>query len=94
MIPSIGRIVHFHNEVAVDPNKKDSKTEIRTFPAIIIEVKNDTALVKNGDDIETIPTLMVGLQLFGTYCNAMSLSFYFPYSETPKAGHWSWPPKI
>ena len=47
-------------------------------PAIVVKVLNE----------ETMECQLVVFNPNGQYFNPT------PYSETPKPGHWSWPPKI
>lgn len=93
--PSIGRIVHYHHETPVGL-RKEPVMVLKTFPAIITDVKDSTALVQNEPGIAMMPTIEVGLQIFGCYYgqDPMPARESYPYSETPKAGHWSWPPRV
>lgn len=65
--PTVGRIVHYHNEVNPNP-----------LAAIV------TYVFKNPADG------MCGLHVFGTEESDRN---GVPFSETPKPGHWSWPPR-
>jgi hypothetical protein len=74
MIPTIGRIVHYHSYGTPGG-------EYKPLPraAVVTEI-SDTDETK------------VGLCVF----NPTGLFFNreVPFSETPKPGHWNWPPRL
>lgn len=94
MKPSIGRIVHFHREI-VDPS---GKSELRTYPAIIITTIWATPYPDAGVEPDKVLSAKVDLEVFGCkkYGTRNDESPWWtavPYSPDPKDGHWSWPLK-
>lgn len=83
MTPSVGRIVHFYPDVAGTPNEP--------LPAIITRVRwNEQSLGLLRVRIK----LMYDGSVRGAlqYCEGAILEP--PYSDEPKAGHWTWPPRV
>ena len=66
--PSVGRIVHYHDETPFAP----------PLAAIVTAV---------------ITTHTVALTVFDTDRPSYNVA-RVPASETPKAGHWCWPPRV
>lgn len=75
--PSIGRIVHY-TRLGTGINGQPGNYEGETVPAII------TALFEDG---------AVALKIFYYYVEDPWHTDAYPYSETPKPGHWTWPPR-
>lgn len=77
MQPSIGRIVHY--QAYGSPNG-EHKSEPRA--AVITQVlTTETGAI----------TTEVGLAILNP--TGMFFNPIVPYSETPKPGHWNWPPR-
>lgn len=79
MKPSIGRIVHYHSYGT--PNG-EYLPEVRA--AIVTEVQE----FENSDGVEFYVGLCV-LNPTGMFFNRA-----VKFSEEPKPGHWSWPPRV
>lgn len=94
MKPTRGRIVDFYRS---HPSALQSQPDhLETFPALIIEAdlkrpREDLEgkMVPWPDDEEN--SYLVRLHVFGRNDDAKS---YATYSDTPKAGTWSWPEYI
>jgi hypothetical protein len=88
MKPSIGRIVHYQ---AFGTPKGEYPSVPRA--AVITQVWEQTALVGGDDDESEEATLTgeVGLAILNP--TGMFFQPKVPYSETPKPGHWNWPPR-
>lgn len=100
--PTVGRIVHFHAGHEITDTIRQ-----RTYPsnypvdqplaAIITEVNPnlDTLLAVKQSAHPEKPTGIVRLDV--RYPGAEDLrphyGPFYPYSETPKPGHWTWPPR-
>ncbi|WP_280420645.1 hypothetical protein [Nocardia carnea] len=81
MKPSVGRIVHFQTY-----GTPGGEHQPETLAAIVTKVKNcDPELGKPDCPHAT-------LHVF--YPNGTSDKADVPYSEDPKPGHWSWPPRV
>ncbi|AXK88837.1 hypothetical protein SAMN05421776_108232 [Nocardia farcinica] len=78
--PSIGRIVHFQTYGTPGGEHASEPTA-----AIITGVHDH-------DGTSQHPETRV--DLFVIYPNGTSHKRAVPFSETPKAGHWSWPPRV
>ena len=65
--PSVGRIVHYHDGTAADPQ-----------PAIVTAVNGTHAVDLTVFHVDRVPYRVGPV----------------PASETPKAGHWCWPPRV
>lgn len=78
--PTIGRIVHYHS---YGTPGGEYLPEPRA--AIITVVCEDTP------DLADPEVLHVGLAVLNP--TGMFFNQLVPYSETPKAGHWTWPPR-
>lgn len=76
--PSIGRIVHYHS---YGTPGGEFKPEPRA--AVITEVKTVSAYPQ--------PVEVVGLAVLNP--TGMFFNTGVHYSEEPKPGHWSWPPR-
>lgn len=79
--PSVGRVVHY--QAHGSPNG-----EHKSLPraAIITET------VAENPDLETLGPMTVSVCVLnptGQYFNRLT-----PFSETPKSGHWNWPPRV
>lgn len=92
--PTIGRIVHYWHNIGgtlrTDTGYKQVQEELKCFPAIITDVRT-----RSGRDAEMKPVevVEVSLHIFGAVSGPGSYDATIPYSETPQAGHWCWPPK-
>lgn len=79
MKPSIGRIVHYQAYgTPVDPSGK-AAYKPEPRAAIVTEVCDDS-------------NEAVGLAVLTP--QGMFFNRSVPYSEEPKPGHWSWPPRV
>lgn len=82
--PSIGRIVHYTNL-----GDADGKYPPSTQAALITAVHEAPA----GTPVESAPSgLIVDLHIF--YRTGQFDMQAVPFSETPKRGHWNWPPRV
>lgn len=82
MIPTIGRIVHFHPIVArEEPDPDASPLPLITYAAIVTDVRGTSEAPE------------VHLQIFPPGCESWHCS-YATYSEEPTAGCWNWPPRV
>ena len=79
--PSIGRIVHYHSYGSPGG---EFKPEPRA--AVITEVGH------NGISYNFEATGEGGLAVLNP--TGMFFNRNVPYSEIPKPGHWSWPPRV
>lgn len=77
--PSVGRVVHYQSHGS--PNGQH-KSEPRA--AIITRTYPDTAF----------PSDPVTVDLCVLNPTGMYFDHRTPFSETPKAGHWNWPPRV
>lgn len=97
MKPTIGRIVHYFlpENYGYPPEIVRKKPlKLRTYAAIISGINETSALIDKGKDVASEKALEVCLVVFGlTSGNRDVISQTVPYSDSPKAGHWSWPPK-
>lgn len=90
MQPTVGRIVHYkHSE--------EQGVVVPSFPraAIITQVWGQTALLGGWEpgDVEPVAEFKGEVGLAVVNPSGMSFVPRVPYSEEPKPGHWSWPPK-
>ncbi len=76
--PSVGRIVHYHSY-----GTPGGEYEPLPRAAIITEV--------GGSDPRVEVSGVVGLCVLNP--TGQFLNRDVPYSETPKSGHWNWPPR-
>lgn len=79
--PSVGRIVHYHDGTAADPQA-----------AIITSVPEDLMVSKRWPTI--IGNGIVSLTVFSADRTAPYSIEPVPYSEEPKAGCWNYPPHV
>ena len=79
--PSVGRVVHYQSHGS--PNGQH-KSEPRA--AIITAVYEVPSIPGEGP---WFATDLCVLNPTGMYFDRAT-----PYSETPKAGHWNWPPRV
>jgi len=78
MTPTIGRIVHFHPQVAsVDVDPDTSPLPVLTYAAIVVGVSDGGEIV-----LLVLPPLAEPW-----HCT------YAKFSETPESGCWTWPPR-
>ena len=84
MKPTIGRIVHFHAWRGGPP---DGDPALDTYAGIIVAIRS----YLNAATGEMMPSTDVDLCTLGP--NSVYHNHAVPFSETPKAGHWSWPPR-
>lgn len=81
--PSVGRIVHYHRLEVADGQPNGP------FAAIITAVEPMPYLAAVRPD----HTDSISATVF--YPGSMpSPNPFIPFSETPKPGHWSWPPTV
>lgn len=76
--PSIGRVVHYHSYGT--PN---GEYQPRPRAAMITDVAVDGAGVVNE---------RVSLAVFNP--TGLFFDVAVPYSDEPKPGHWTWPPRV
>lgn len=79
--PSVGRIVHYHDGTAADPQA-----------AIIIAVHSAERAAERWPDLTA--SHLVSLTVFAADRTAPYSIEPIPYSEEPKAGHWNYPPRV
>lgn len=79
--PSVGRIVHYHDGTAVDPQA-----------AIIIAVHEALMVGKRWPT--HIGYHLVSLTVFAVDRPSPYSIEPVPYSEDPKPGHWNYPPRV
>jgi hypothetical protein len=79
--PSVGRIVHYHDSTAVAPQA-----------AIIIGVHSPDDVARRWPTMAADISGLVCLHVFPADRAPHGLD-PIPYSEMPKPGHWSWPPR-
>lgn len=76
--PTIGRIVHF-----VPPSENVGPKSVKLVAAIVTNV--------HGADVPVTGEHHCDLATFGP--NSLYFQHMVPWSEEPKPGHWSWPPR-
>ncbi len=81
--PSIGRIVHF-----APPSDCVGPKSPTVYPAFITQV-NEVGPLPEGCGTDQVDT--VELTTFGP--NSVYFQHKVPFSEEPKPGFWSWPPR-
>ncbi len=79
--PSVGRIVHYHDSTAADPQA-----------AIIIAVHDNATTAKRWPNVDGYH--LVSLTVFAADRQAPYSIEPVPYSEEAKAGHWTYPPRV
>lgn len=79
--PSVGRIVHYHDGTAADPQA----AIIIAVPCALMVSKRWPTLLGEG---------IVALTVFAVDRAAPRTIEPVPYSEEPKAGHWNYPPRV
>lgn len=106
--PTVGRIVHYTHAHATghelsgypDPYPE---VDINTHAAIVLDVPNYPG-EENYAVLHVLPKLVRkiapenGVEIYSEKLEtppepAMSWGRGIPFSETPKPGHWSWPPR-
>lgn len=88
--PTVGRIVHYQSYGT--PNG-EFKPAVRA--AIITEVDTTVMVMEDGTTQETGRLTSkgeVGLCVLNP--TGMFFNQHVPYSDVPKPGHWSWPPRV
>lgn len=79
--PSVGRIVHYHDGTAADPQA-----------AIIIAVHDNVTSAKRWPNVDGYH--LVSLTVFAADRPVPYSVEPVPYSEDAKAGHWAYPPRV
>ncbi|AMM44276.1 hypothetical protein KITKAT_13 [Arthrobacter phage Kitkat] len=83
--PSVGRIVHYSTKgwAAVEGSPLNDVGKV--IPAVITEVKDEEGHV----DLHLLYPHSVGEE----WVTHSEIHTGYPYSETPRIGHWNWPPR-
>ena len=103
-VPTVGRIVHFHAGHDIESKFGHGTEHIpseypadKPLAAIITDVEpdfNTLLAVKQALHPEKVTGLArLDVRYPGVQDPLPDYGPWYPYSETPKAGHWSWPPR-
>lgn len=106
--PSIGRVVHYESRGSKDGHfRSEPRAAIITAVHWSDQVRGEDwqgetqwpktyfSHVEQADvDEDEVPSYISSVSLAVLNPTGLFFDEYVPYSEVPKPGHWSWPPRI